>query len=181
MCDRHIYTLVAQFRSAIEAACMDRRFNWDKAFQRFPNACCGDTCYLLAEYLQSYGYKSIYVCGIDHTHQSHAWLVLNDYRVKKPTERRTYLPDEIADVYNLYSNGSYSSYLVNKSYEESDLENGLIIDITADQFGQEPIYFDYRCDFYRHFRFNSADNLEPLGNERLLKIYNIIMEYMQEV
>lgn len=47
-------------------------------------------------------------------------------------------------------------------YEEYGVENGLIIDITADQFGEVPVYVDYIGEFHRRFDFQAAHDFEGL-------------------
>lgn len=178
MTDTQIYRLVKQFRSAIENARDDDKFLRDD-FDGFPKKCCGDTSCLLAEYLRSKGQESVYVWGEDYTGQTHAWLVVNDERIKKPTPTCIDYPDDIRNVLNSYSNGSYNAPIMVANYEESDISDGLIIDITADQFGKKPIYVDYISDFYRQFEFVSANDFNGLGSSRLRNIYQIILQYIR--
>ena len=100
MTDTQIYRLVKQFRNAIENARDDGRFFIDD-FDGFPKKCCGDTSCLLAEYLRSKGQESIYVWGEDYTGQTHAWLVVNDGRIKKPTQTCINFPDDVKNALNL--------------------------------------------------------------------------------
>ena len=97
------------------------------------------------------------------------------------TDTQIYIeyPDDIRNVLNLYSNGSYNAPITVANYEESDISDGLIIDITADQFGEEPIYIDYISDFYRQFEFVSANDFNGLGSSRLRNIYQIILQYIR--
>lgn len=83
MTDQRIYELVSMFKSAMLAAQNEGIFEGDDVFCRFPRGCCGDTCYLLATFLKSHGIETIYVWS-DYGRQSHAWLVVNDGRVKVP-------------------------------------------------------------------------------------------------
>ena len=48
---KHVYA----FRKAIDWAKHEGKLDNDFIFCRFPCACCGDTCYLLAEYLKTKG------------------------------------------------------------------------------------------------------------------------------
>lgn len=83
MTDQQIFELASIFRNAIIEARDQGCFHGDLTFLHFPRGCCGDTCYLLASFLKAYGVETIYVWG-DRGRQSHAWLVVNDYRVKQP-------------------------------------------------------------------------------------------------
>ena len=65
-------------------------------------------------------------------------------------------------------------------YIESDLEDGLIVDITADQFGKCPVYVGYRCDLYRRFEFLEANEYTDLANCRLRNIYQAILQYLAD-
>ena len=177
MNDTRICRLVEQFRIAIENARDDDRFIGDD-FDGFPKNCCGDTSYLLAEFLRSKGQESIYVWGEDYTGQTHAWLVVNDGRVKKPTQTYIDFPDDVKNALNLYSNRAYNAPVTVANYDETDLEGGLIIDITADQFGGVPIYVDYLCEFYKQFEFRFANGFTALGSSRLRRIYQTILQYV---
>lgn len=60
--------------------------------------------------------------------------------------------------------------------------NGLIIDITDDQFyemGNAPVYIGYMDSFHRDFEFDSAYEYDDLGNDRLETLYGIISNYLQ--
>ena len=175
--DKRICKLVTHFRMAIEDACKEGCFDKDFVFHSFPRACCGDTCYLLAEYLHSKGIDTIYVWG-DYDGQSHAWLVVKDYRVKNPTKRFYIVPEEIRQVLNFYGSDIDDEPKDVTRYEEDDLIDGLIIDITADQFGEEPVYVNYMDDFHRKFEFEAAHDCEGVYNARLDNLYRIIAEFI---
>ena len=49
MTDRKIEYFAKKYRNAIDAAHNNRRFISDRWFSKFPENCCGDTSYLLAE------------------------------------------------------------------------------------------------------------------------------------
>lgn len=75
--------LAYDFRKAIEKAKEMEEFKSDCVFRRFPHGCCGDTSYLLAEYLLENGIRTMYVCGTYaeggfENMQSHAWLTTDD-------------------------------------------------------------------------------------------------------
>lgn len=177
MNDKQIFTLVQQFRIAIEKARDNDEFIGDD-FDDYPRNCCGDTSCLLAEYLRMYGQECIYVWGEDDMKQTHAWLVVKDARVKNPKPNYYEIPDAIRRVYEVYSNGEYDDCIVTKIYTEADIENGLIIDITADQFGYAPIYIGYICDINNRFKFCSANDYSSLGSQRLRRIYKTILNYI---
>ena len=169
--------LIIKFRDAIDRVCAEGLLDNDIVFRSFPRGCCGDTCYLLAEYLRTKGIKTVYVCG-DYQRQSHAWLVLKDNRVKEPIQRWITLPDDIVDVFNSYSANAYNGSIDVTHYEESDLIKGTIIDITGDQFGESPIYFGSRDNFHREFEFDMEYDLERLCDDRLCHIYQLILRYI---
>ena len=177
MNDIRILKLVEQFRIAIENTRDAGLFVGDP-FENFPNGCCGDSSYLLAEFLRSKGLESIYVWGADQTYQTHAWLVIKDERINIPAPSYLELPDNIRNVLNSYSDGAYSTPVDVSHYTESDVDGGLIVDITADQFGESPVYVEYVCDFYRRFEFQSANDYTGLGSYRLRHIYQKILRYL---
>lgn len=167
--------LVGQFRSKINLALDKGKFEKDPCFNRFPKECCGDTCYLLGEYLRLNGFETIYVCGDDHG-QTHAWLVLKDFRVKKLAQRVCTLPKEIAAVYSRYNGNKSCGFIDCTRYEKADLEAGLIIDITADQFGELPVYIGIMNVFYSKFDFCEARDYTGILSERLMHLYQKIVK-----
>ena len=72
-------------------------------------------------------------------------------------------------------------------YKYEDLFDGLIIDITADQFKEKaknefkdyfkPVYFGYFDDFYKSLVFNDAIEYKPLDGDEL-EDYRIIEKYI---
>lgn len=169
-----LVTLVKEFRSKIDFAFNEGLFLHDITFNRFPKACCGDACCLLAEYLKANGIQTIYVCGV-FRNQSHAWLVLKDNTIHNPDPKYYTMPDEIKSLLTAYGmEVSDEPYNISK-YEDIDLINGTLIDITADQFGQPPIYIGPMDQFHRKFIFDFAHDYNGLGNCRLLSLYNLIM------
>lgn len=177
MDDEKIYNLVRQFREAIMNARDADLFQGDIVFERFPKACCGDTCYLLAEFLHFKGIDTIYVCG-DDKGQSHAWLVVKDWRIKSPEPSFYDAPDEIVDLLNNYSGGAYKEPIDITHYVEDDLIEGLIIDITADQFGEVPVFVNCMDDFHRRFEFEMAQDYVDLSNGRLRNLYRKILRFI---
>lgn len=178
MNDAKIRSLTEQFRKAIENARNAGCFDGD-SFSDFPKGCCGDTCYLLAEFFRSKGLESIYVCGEDNTYQTHAWLIIKDERVNIPRPTFYDIPDSIRTVLNSYGGSVYSAPINFTQYTEDDVMNGLIIDITADQFGESPVYVGNICDFYcRRFEFQEASEYTDLGSGRLWNIYEKILQQL---
>ena len=55
---------------------------------------------------------------------------------------------------------------------------GVIVDITADQFGEPPVYVGLENNFYRQFDFGNAEDYHRLGTERLYELYQTIIMYM---
>ena len=176
VCD-HLYELAYRFKAAIVQAWEAGRFNGDIAFYKFPRGCCGDTCDLLAEYLLTFGVETVYVCGSE-LDQSHAWLVIKDNRIGKPKSHHYELSDELRDVFCLYSGNCSSGSIDNTYYDELDLINGIIVDITADQFGENSVYVDRLGKFHKRFGFDFAHDCAGIDNPRLRRIYGIIMEYI---
>ena len=176
MNDIQIYKTAKLFRKAIESARDEGRFSGDD-FDDFPKRCCGDTCYLLGEFLHAKGQKSIYVCGEDYTGQTHAWLVINDERIYEPVTVYNVLSPEATKALELYGN-SNTTCIKKSEYDEKDLSDGLIVDITGNQFDGIPVYVDYICDFYKRYAFQFANDFTEMKSRRLRKIYKIILQYI---
>lgn len=134
-----LIALVGEFRSEMDCAFRKGLFSTDIVFKRFPKGCCGDTCYLLAEFLKEHGMRTVYVCGTFRG-QSHAWLVLKDSSIHEPSPKYYTIPDEIRTLLKTYGEEVSDKSADISKYEERNLANGTLIDITADQFGQAPIY-----------------------------------------
>ena len=64
-------------------------------------------------------------------------------------------------------------------YKYKDLFQGLIIDITADQFKDyfKPVYVGYFNDFYKSLVLSNVIDFKPLDDNEQ-KIYNIIEKYI---
>jgi len=172
MTDQNIYDLACIFKSAMLVARDEGAFNGDDSFCHFPRGCCGDTCYLLASFLNDYGVETLYVWG-DRGFQSHAWLVVNDDRVRKPTRRPVEIEDEYARLLGQYG-GEIDRPIVDARYKARDLTNGLVIDITADQFREPSVYVGARNEFYRKFIFRDAHICYGVDDGRLLELYRIV-------
>ena len=65
-------------------------------------------------------------------------------------------------------------------YEAEDLIDGLIIDITADQFDDYniPVYVGPIDTFHQTFDLIQAHDYVGLNNERLCSLFRIIAEYL---
>lgn len=148
---------------AMDKAKFNGQFDNNMIFACFPEGCCGVTCYLLAEYLLANGIETIYVNGKEIFHinrdeynfQSHAWLVVKDYRINKSVKRY--------------------------HYKEDDIKNGLILDITGDWLGAEPIYVGYLNDFHRKYIFESAHDCEGCYDYDTNEIYQIVLKNIEDV
>lgn len=179
MTDEEIKKACLRFRNSIEKARDDRGFNCDFSFAHFPRGCCGDASYLLAEYLRSDGVETIWYSSM-RGDWSHAWLVVNDSRVKKPKQRSISLPAELKNIVYDYGAEDIDKSVVIMNYEQADLKNGLIIDITGDQFEDYdiPAYVGKIDDFHRSFEFRSAHDYDGLNDGRLIGLYQKIKEYL---
>lgn len=181
-----ILSLAKKFRTAIDKACENDDFNDDVSFSRFPFGCCGDTCYVLAEYLKEKGVDSIYVCGLEYP-QSHAWIVIKDDRVKKPSYIKPAVYDEIKIVFE-GENGEILNETIGAKencdqkekpeYQSTDLDGGIIVDITADQFGEIPVFVGYMDDFHRKFEFDFAHDSDYNLLWADVDRYSIIKKYL---
>ena len=180
MTDRKIRELAGKYRRALEWARDDGKFATDITFKRFPHGCCGDTCYLLAEYLRQYGVETVWYSA-ERDDWSHAWLVVKDNRVKAPTQRFNSWPKEVWDSLRAYGVKNPEEPIDVTRYEETDLSDGLIIDITADQFDDfnEPVYVGGMDSFHNSFEFNQAHDYNELGDGRLRDLYNKTAPYLE--
>ncbi len=176
--DKTIYQWASQFRKAIEDARDAGCFASDLVFWRFPNACCGDTAVMLAEHLRRKGVETIYVWGW-RGDQSHAWLAVKDERVRQPQKRITALPNEMSALLSQYGGRKIGNTIENSNYEAADLENALIIDITADQFGEEPVYVQKAGRLHKLFEIEQANDFPRIGGDcRLGEIYNSVRKFL---
>lgn len=177
MTDKRIKQLALQFRQAIDAAYRAHEFRNDFRFRKFPIGCCGDTSYLLAEYLLQKGIETIWVSTL-RDDWTHAWLVLKDERINPPTTIA--LPDEYQELVSVYRTQESEEETEDVHYMEQDIIDGLIIDITSDQFDdcENPVYVDYLDDFHRSFDFRLAVDYYGLNDDRLEHLYEIIESYI---
>lgn len=176
MTEQTIFELAQAFKAAAESARDAGMFRDDICFRHFPVGCCGDTCNLLASFLLSHGIKTIYVCGTRYR-QSHAWLVLKDNRVKEPTPEFYYPDKSYVRILGQYG-GEVSGPIDITRYKARDLTYGLVIDITADQFGEPSVYVGKRNDFYLKFTFDFAHVCNRADDYRLRGLYNSIATFL---
>lgn len=167
------------YRHALETARDNGEFERDISFSHFPRGCCGDTCYLLAEYLRTFGVESIYYSG-NRKDWSHAWLVIKNRKVKAPTPKDFLWPDELQVTLEGYGVEHADQPTVITRYEEADLESGTIIDITGDQFSDYdiPVYVGEMDSFHQEFEFSFAHDYEGLNDVRLSRLYRKIVKYL---
>ena len=169
-----VMELVQAFRAKLDYAYNEGLFSDDIIFRHFPKGCCGATCYLLAEYLKLHGIQTIYVCGSFHN-QSHAWLVIKDTHIQIPTPKYYTMPNEIRKILATCGEEAPDGPMDISKYEGRDLSNGTLIDITADQFGQAPLYVGPMDPFHQEFTFDFAHDYNGFGNDRLSHLYDLIM------
>lgn len=179
MTDHSIEQLAKKYRSAIEAARDDGLLGSDFSFRNFPNGCCGDTSYLFAEYLRKKGVETIWYSA-QRGDWSHAWLVVKDKRVKKSPKKAFLWTEELRALVAQYSAEDLEEEDYQTRYGADDLQAGLIIDITADQFDDYdiPVYVGHLDEFHQSFEFNEASDYDGLNNGRLCDLYEKIERYL---
>ena len=180
MTDYQIRRYAEKYRAAIEAAHDDGVFVHDTSFDDFPTGSCGAASYLLAEFLRHYGIETVWNSG-QRGDWSHAWLVVKDKRVRKPTPRAFSYPEELRSVIAEYGVEHPEMEVVITNYEADDLKDGLIIDITADQFDDFniPVYVGYIDSFHQTFELRQARDYDGLADERLINLYREIEKYLR--
>lgn len=167
-----VFQLSNSFRLAIERSKEKGIFMHDLSFDDFPIGSCGDASYLLAEFLLQHGIETIWV-SYRRNDWTHAWLVIKDDRVLASTPRQIVLPDAIKSILAQYGNLCYGTDTESSYYEENSIRNGIIIDITGDQFSDycEPVFVGLKDSFHNSFDFIQAVDFHGLTDERLLNIY----------
>ena len=177
--DDIIFQYANNYRNAIIAAQNDGRFIGDLCFDRFPLGCCGDTSYMLAEHLLEKGIKTIWYSACRKNQYSHAWLVVDDERISKPTPSFSSLPKEILPVMSGYGVATPDAAIDITHYEAENLCDGLFIDITGDQFRDYsiPVFVGQTDSFHSSFEFVQAHDYDGL-TPRLEKLYRIVERYI---
>ena len=181
MTDIRIEQLVRGFRAAIEVAHNRGFFSNDICFKVFPKGCCGDTSYLLAEFLLRKGVETIWFSA-QRGGWGHAWLVIKDTRVTKPTPQMFSWPENIREVVAKYGVEHPEQVIDVTRYGFDNLRNGLIVDITGDQFEDynSSVYVGYLDLFHQSFDFIQAHDYNGLNDRRLCFLYQVIMKNMDE-
>ncbi len=175
MTDNRILFLASNFRKKIEQAQRKGLFI-NTSLAKFPFQCCGNASTLLAEFLMQSGVESLWISSENpDTYETHAWLVVKDNRVKFPHHCFDDVSDNIKNLLNKYAGESSLNRSEPTRYDKQDIENGLIIDITGDQFNEPPVYVGYMNGFYKQFDFLAAYEHESLLDGELIKLYNIIL------
>ena len=175
MTDNRIRTLVNGFRKRIDRAQSKNLFT-DTLLEKFPTQCCGYASRLLAEFLRENGIETLWISSEEFgTHETHAWLVVKDARTNSPRSCYDGVPSTIMNLLSSYG-GNNDSLSEATCYDAHDVENGLIIDITGDQFGEPPVYVGYMDRFHKRFDFISAYEHEGLFDDELIELYQIIIK-----
>ena len=175
MTDNRIRSLVNSFRRKIDGAQRKALFV-DTMLEEFPTQCCGVTSRLLAEYLLGNGVETLWISAEEFgTHETHAWLVVKDDRIDSPRSCFDDVPNNIIGLLGTYGGDSSESIREAICYEEQNIENGLIVDITGDQFNEATVYVGYMDNFHKRFDFIAAYEHEGLPNEEYAELYNIII------
>ncbi len=102
------------------------------------------------------------------------WMIIGS---NQPTPRTFHASPEYRQWMKLYGN-EITGPIDTTRYTARDFTKGLIIDITADQFGKCPVYVGPRNDFYRRFTFHSAYTCNGVHECRLNKLYRKIAEFL---
>ena len=126
--DSKIQRLVISFRRYIELAKNGGLFQGD-LFDNFPDECCTDTSYMLAEFLLTNNIETIVVSGENSKWETHTWLVVKDERIIIPQKQFFNNSEYIKGVWNSYRACADSTPIEITQYEQRDIENGLIIDV----------------------------------------------------
>ena len=175
MTDNRIRSLVNSFRRKIDRAQRKALFV-DTMLEEFPTQCCGVTSRLLAEYLLGNGVETLWISAEEFgTHETHAWLVVKDDRIDSPRSCFDDVPNNIIGLLGAYGGGNSESIRESTCYEEENIKNGLIIDITGDQFNEAPVYVGCMDDFHKRFDFVAAYEHEGLPHEEYAELYDIII------
>lgn len=175
-------------------------------FRNFPTGCCGDTCYLLAEFLIEHGIETYCVSGEAYP-QTHAWLILSDDFVTKRIEHYRREKEEFQSFFLQNHQEDSNAYLsllnmikTNKhsipqcpipSYDR-DSEFHTVIDITGDQFKNEEKFLYYNRSVYigrmdelhrlfeieRISKCNGIRGIDSSQQARVIKLYETIIKYI---
>lgn len=105
--------------------------------------------------------------------------MLKDGRVKTPQKQLYAIPEKIEGILRQYGECVQQNGLIDTShYTETDVEAGVLIDITADQFGELPVYVGIPDRFHKKFKFNFAHDMCLLKNDRLKSLYRKVSRFL---
>ena len=179
--DRKIEELAYKFRRAMEKARHNGEFRYEVYLKDFPVGSCGVTCDYLGVYLNDNGF-STYQISASYEERTHAWLVLDDSRIDheamEELMKQEELPPEIQDLYKQYGGDCFDATLSPRLSEKA-FQNGLIIDITGDQFGWVPVYVGpkaRRYSVYEQMGYYHVDETVACARDA---IYNKIISYIE--
>ena len=105
--------------------------------------------------------------------------MLKDKRVKEPQKHCIEISSDIILMLEKYGLDQIDRKIELCNYVATDVIQGVIIDITADQFGEASVYVGYMGDFYKQFVFVNAHKHEGLGNARLETLYNTVIDFIR--
>ena len=179
--DRKIEELAYQFRRAMEKAYHNGEFRNEVRLKRFPVGSCGVTCDYLGVYLYDNGFPT-YQISASNEKGTHAWLVLDDGRIdheaKEKLIKREELPLEIQDVFKQYGGDCFDAVPTPRLSEKA-FQNGLIIDITGDQFGWVPVYVGTKAKRYSDYEQRGYCHVDETQFFAKDAIYNKIITYIE--
>lgn len=171
-----IFQLACAFRDAISRSKEKGMFKHDWAFDDFPLGSCGDASYLLAEFFHQHGVETIWA-SYRRDDWTHAWLIIKDDRVVAPVPQKIVFPRNIQRILTQYGNQLYENDGMLTRYEEKNIKNAIIVDITGDQFNdyEVPVYVGLLDAFHRTFDFVQAVDYDGLKDGRLSDLYQMIV------
>lgn len=196
-----LYRLAWNFRNAMNQAKDNGIFFKVSGFKNFPTGSCGETCYLLAEYLLENGIYTNYVSGTKWP-QTHAWLVVTDKnelayeRAEKIKHTKTIDNNIDTNGYRNILKAIQEGTISNIEYVPPDYASKLrgktIIDITGDQFSSQrtfqnfdnPVYVGEMTKMHCLFRINNIHECTGLAGvgelnyNRLSSLYREIKRYI---
>jgi len=206
MNEMNIARLTTKFRQAIDRAQKANEFEPRSIFFRFPRGCCGDTAYLLAEFLLEHGIRTLYVSGRKDD-WTHAWLVeeteelrqmLDEEQERRDQWKRLFQKNEdCADTYatllQLISDGTLQNFWAEEIDYSKALSGHVIMDITGDQFKEDEEFLNYDRQvyvgemdaFHQLFEIDGISECEGLNGinkfniDRMQKLYSTIVRYVR--
>lgn len=96
-----------------------------------------------------------------------------------PQEQFYTIPEEIRTVLYQYGEDIQQDEKADIShYAAGDVEKGIVIDITGDQFGESAIYVGEFDSFHKKFEFDFAHDMYVLADARLISLYRKILQHI---